>query len=118
MCKCTPEIKTPFCGKGDCQWPEAEDIAVTRIEATPNEINIEMKPPMEMMLAIADGLANCLKAANAKNFLTMTLNHKDLGKLSLTLQRVPGRTPEEELADLRAKIKLQEEELCLLRASK
>lgn len=22
MCKCTPEIKTPFCGKGDCVWPE------------------------------------------------------------------------------------------------
>lgn len=22
MCKCTPGIKTPFCGRGDCQWPE------------------------------------------------------------------------------------------------
>lgn len=22
MCKCTPEIRTPFCGKGSCQWPE------------------------------------------------------------------------------------------------
>lgn len=22
MCKCTPEIKTPFCGKEDCQWPQ------------------------------------------------------------------------------------------------
>jgi hypothetical protein len=22
MCQCTPEIKTPFCGRGDCQWPE------------------------------------------------------------------------------------------------
>lgn len=22
MCKCTPEIRTPFCGKGDCKWPE------------------------------------------------------------------------------------------------
>lgn len=21
MCKCTPEIRTPFCGKGDCVWP-------------------------------------------------------------------------------------------------
>ena len=21
MCKCTLEIKTPFCGRGDCQWP-------------------------------------------------------------------------------------------------
>jgi hypothetical protein len=22
MCKCTPGIKTPFCGKPGCQWPE------------------------------------------------------------------------------------------------
>jgi len=21
MCKCTPEVRTPFCGKGDCTWP-------------------------------------------------------------------------------------------------
>jgi len=21
MCKCTPGIKTPYCGKGDCRWP-------------------------------------------------------------------------------------------------
>ncbi len=23
MCQCTPEIKTPFCGKGNCQWPKS-----------------------------------------------------------------------------------------------
>ena len=22
MCKCNPQIKSPFCGKGDCVWPE------------------------------------------------------------------------------------------------
>lgn len=21
MCKCTPEMKTPFCGKPGCEWP-------------------------------------------------------------------------------------------------
>jgi hypothetical protein len=21
MCKCTPTMRTPFCGKGDCVWP-------------------------------------------------------------------------------------------------
>jgi len=25
MCKCTREIKTPFCGKGNCLWPTKED---------------------------------------------------------------------------------------------
>jgi hypothetical protein len=24
MCQCAPEIRTPFCGKPGCQWPEAE----------------------------------------------------------------------------------------------
>jgi hypothetical protein len=22
MCKCTPEIRTPYCGKFGCEWPE------------------------------------------------------------------------------------------------
>ena len=22
MCKCTPEIRTPFCGKPECGWPK------------------------------------------------------------------------------------------------
>lgn len=22
MCQCTPSIRTPFCGRGDCQWPD------------------------------------------------------------------------------------------------
>lgn len=22
MCQCTPEIRTPFCGKPGCEWPE------------------------------------------------------------------------------------------------
>jgi hypothetical protein len=22
MCRCTPAIRTPFCGKPGCQWPE------------------------------------------------------------------------------------------------
>lgn len=23
MCKCTPEIRTPFCGKSGCEWPKS-----------------------------------------------------------------------------------------------
>ena len=25
MCKYTPAIKTPFCGKGDCKWPKQQE---------------------------------------------------------------------------------------------
>lgn len=31
MCLCTPEIRTPYCGKPGCEWPEQK-----RIEAMPN----------------------------------------------------------------------------------
>lgn len=24
MCKCTPEIRTPFCGKPGCEWPNGK----------------------------------------------------------------------------------------------
>jgi hypothetical protein len=30
MCKCNPEIRTPFCGKGDCEWPKPEGTRVTK----------------------------------------------------------------------------------------
>ena len=25
MCKCNPEIRTPFCGAVGCEWPETEN---------------------------------------------------------------------------------------------
>ena len=31
MCKCTPEIRTPFCGKGDCQWPAGTVLGRVKI---------------------------------------------------------------------------------------
>lgn len=35
MCKCRPMVKTPYCGKGDCVWPDLKiegerEIAVCR----------------------------------------------------------------------------------------
>lgn len=26
MCRCTPELRTPFCGRGDCQWPRLATV--------------------------------------------------------------------------------------------
>lgn len=28
MCKCTPTIRTPFCGKKGCEWPDFKSIQV------------------------------------------------------------------------------------------
>jgi len=29
MCQCNPQIKTPFCGVGDCVWPYQQKLPVT-----------------------------------------------------------------------------------------
>jgi hypothetical protein len=29
MCKCTPEIRAPFCGKPGCEWPKTPRVAPT-----------------------------------------------------------------------------------------
>jgi hypothetical protein len=39
MCKCTPGIKTPFCGKGDCQWPEQQPKVDPVIEAVRKDLH-------------------------------------------------------------------------------
>ena len=40
MCKCTPNLRTPFCGKGDCVWPRAKgEIKLT----LKDDINISSK---------------------------------------------------------------------------
>lgn len=35
MCKCTPGIRTPFCGIGECQWPEQKKVMPKREHKTP-----------------------------------------------------------------------------------
>jgi hypothetical protein len=32
MCKCNPNIRTPFCGKGDCVWPKPDVQPLTKAE--------------------------------------------------------------------------------------
>lgn len=43
MCKCTPNIRTPFCGKGDCVWPhEKKEVVIDGIVYVPkNETSSE-----------------------------------------------------------------------------
>ncbi len=32
MCKCTPHMRTPFCGMGDCVWPDSTPTNMTEAE--------------------------------------------------------------------------------------
>lgn len=39
MCKCTPEIKTPYCSKPGCEWPKTVEEQVM-ISFTKNELQM------------------------------------------------------------------------------
>ncbi len=43
MCKCTPNIRTPFCGKPGCEWPK-EETAIT------DRVNLLQRPPFGKMV--------------------------------------------------------------------
>ena len=31
MCKCTPNMRTPFCGKPGCEWPDQKVVELTPV---------------------------------------------------------------------------------------
>lgn len=35
MCKCTPEIRTPFCGKPGCEWPKKRNAQLDKLFGQP-----------------------------------------------------------------------------------
>lgn len=51
MCKCTPNIRTPFCGKEGCQWPKPEGTRVPDVRSQ------TMTPPNTE--ALAEALQRC-----------------------------------------------------------
>jgi hypothetical protein len=42
MCKCTPNIKTPFCGKPGCEWPprSPKEIATDRLRRASERLRV------------------------------------------------------------------------------
>lgn len=32
MCRCTPEVRTPFCGKPGCEWPASNVVPLAKKE--------------------------------------------------------------------------------------
>jgi hypothetical protein len=43
MCRCTPNVRTPFCGKPGCEWPgersETDTVRMKTIEDWPVDAN-------------------------------------------------------------------------------
>ena len=42
MCKCTPNIRTPFCGKPGCEWPprSSKEIATDRLRRASERLRV------------------------------------------------------------------------------
>ena len=85
MCKCTPGIKTPFCGKLGCEWPSKANVSpdsnveknrqmlldrsllgVAKYGTTTDKNPLELRAWLQHALEEALDMANYLQAAIAK----------------------------------------------------
>lgn len=62
MCECEPRIKTPYCGRGDCQMPEGllEQTSIIGFEEIQEAIrNVEIQKDVEnLLMNYMDGTHN------------------------------------------------------------
>ena len=111
------------CPKCDRHWTEIYDltsIAVDADDAAEGETGYSkgpVLPPLDVHeLVYRDGILDikashplfvlfateCAKMLNelkAENFLTLTMEHEDIGHFSVIIQKVPGKTPNEKLLE-------------------
>lgn len=65
MCKCTPNVRTPFCGKPGCEWPPQSKSRPTieeleQILRSPNALTMEITTAGEV---VTKGLRHEIEAA-------------------------------------------------------
>lgn len=115
MCKCNPSIKTPFCGKGDCQEPSlnlnnglnAESVIRRFISDT--ELMISVLPPSSLIEEITiSSLQRLLKEVLlSKDFILRTEHRKKDNAVEVKWSYKPFR----EKQILENQIELLKEEL-------
>ena len=54
MCKCTPNVRTPYCGAIGCEWPKEENSGVK------NLIKLEMKNDVKDILKEINDMSDSL----------------------------------------------------------
>lgn len=89
----TPEQKAQ-------RW--TDETTIKRLHIEDGRIEMDLRPPQELMVALAMGLADSMRAMGADNWVTFTINHPDLGPLDMTLQRRNGETPSDQLTKVKA----------------
>lgn len=84
MCKCTPEIRTPFCGKPGCEWPPQQAARPTIEE-------------LEQILGRPDGPA--VEITTAGEVVTKGLRHEIERAINRVCAENTSNTPDFILAD-------------------
>lgn len=54
MCKCTPEIRTPFCGKLGCEWEKPEGTRSTGYKPSAADIEAALKESRRLAVDYKD----------------------------------------------------------------
>ena len=87
MCRCTPTIRTPFCGKGDCHYPQ-------KMEAD-KPYKLEDEP--DLLSALQSDLADILADSVKANKLIRGINDRafDLMRKIIAIKKSNANTKEE-----------------------
>ena len=69
MCKCTPGIRTPYCGKPGCEWPKQSETSIEKKYIIGLTLKTQTK---ETLMADISRLNNLLDTIRDKKDMWMT----------------------------------------------
>lgn len=78
MCKCTPEIRTPYCGAVGCEWPKDDGVKATNLVKL--EAKSDVKEVLQEMLDMSDSLS-CVMAVGLTKESTQILRGSTMSGL-------------------------------------
>ena len=120
MCKCTPEIRTPFCGRGDCVWPGTHKEGERKTEIDHAELRAKtseceaLRGALEKIKEVADqewpGLQNSVlrfKGVTVSEMCRVALSASEKPTMPATTPAGKEDAPGEEL-----RLLLELERLC------
>lgn len=96
MCKCTPSIRTPYCGKGDCVWPE--DKATNNLINSQQRVEVNRSFMCDLNNILTDARENAsqlleeheqrLGRTTKGNRMVAEMYEKEIKEIDLALQKV------------------------------
>lgn len=106
MCKCTPEIRTPFCGKPGCEWPEKWEQAETQMKELEIIVHAAIRSNSGMII-LGKSHANCFytlrnigddysKKADDQGFMTSKgryVQRDEAAKIAFNANQIEKPTP-------------------------